>query len=183
MIKSLTICYQSVSNLSHGLLDVIPHRNKGIFPFNRICLLTMERESVCVKNVNQRIGVSDIATAFRIISRFCLNRIWLEELNQLCPRITGMTLEESLQSRGQSRDSPINCVASISSIDTKPKLASRSTPLLSWYLDPLLQSGVRSGPFWPQWIFKSFFFNDWLLSWLLMNGYQLFWVATCVPKV
>lgn len=57
------------------------------------------------KSVDQRIGVSGIATAFRIISRFCLNRIWLEELNQLCPRITGMTLEESLESRGQSNDS------------------------------------------------------------------------------
>lgn len=52
----------------------------------------------------QRIGVSGIAAAFRIISRFCLNRIWLEELNQLCPRITGMTLEENLESRGQSVD-------------------------------------------------------------------------------
>lgn len=65
----------------------------------------MESESVSAKSVNQRIGVSGIATAFRIISRFCLNRIWLEELNQLCPRITGMTLEESLESRGQSIDS------------------------------------------------------------------------------
>lgn len=53
----------------------------------------MDSESIGVKSVNQRIGVSGIATAFRIISRFCLNRIWLEELNQLCPRITGMTLE------------------------------------------------------------------------------------------
>lgn len=53
----------------------------------------------------QRIGVSGIATAFRIISRFCLNRICLEELNQLCPGITGMTLEESLDSRGQLSDS------------------------------------------------------------------------------
>ncbi|KAG7226922.1 hypothetical protein INR49_022217, partial [Caranx melampygus] len=61
-------------------------------------------ESVRAESVNQRIGVSGIATAFRIISRFCLNRIWLEELNQLCPRITGMTLEESLESRGQSTD-------------------------------------------------------------------------------
>lgn len=52
----------------------------------------------------QRIGVSGIATAFRIISRFCLNRIWLEELNQLCPRITGMTLDENLECRGQSVD-------------------------------------------------------------------------------
>ena len=65
----------------------------------------MESESVRAKGVNQRIGVSGIATAFRIISRFCLNRILLEELNQLCPRITGMTLEESLESRGQSIDS------------------------------------------------------------------------------
>lgn len=65
----------------------------------------MESESVSAKSVNQRIGVSGMATAFRIISRFCLNRIWLEELNQLCPRITGMTLEESLESRGQSIDS------------------------------------------------------------------------------
>lgn len=63
----------------------------------------MESESVSAKSVNQRIGVSGIATAFRIISRFCLNRIWLEELNQLCPRITGMTLEESLESRGHKR--------------------------------------------------------------------------------
>lgn len=65
----------------------------------------MESESVSAKSVNQRIEVSGIATAFRIISRFCLNRIWLEELNQLCPRITGMTLKESLESRGQSIDS------------------------------------------------------------------------------
>lgn len=36
------------------------------------------------------------ATAFRIISRFCLNRIWLEALNQRCPGITAMTLGESL---------------------------------------------------------------------------------------
>lgn len=67
--------------------------------------MSMESESVSAKSVNQRIGVSRIATAFRIISRFCLNRIFLEELNQLCPRITGMTLEESLESRGQSTDS------------------------------------------------------------------------------
>lgn len=46
----------------------------------------MTSESVVAKSVNQRIGVSGIATAFRIISRFCLNRIWLEELNQLCPK-------------------------------------------------------------------------------------------------
>ncbi|KAK1898385.1 Non-structural polyprotein pORF1 [Dissostichus eleginoides] len=61
-------------------------------------------ESVSAKGVDQRIGVSGIATAFRIISRFCLNRICLEELNQLCPGITGMTLEESLEPRGQSID-------------------------------------------------------------------------------
>lgn len=65
----------------------------------------MERVKVLAPGVStQRIGVSGIATAFRIISRFCLNRIWLEELNQLCPRITGMTLEENLESRGQSVD-------------------------------------------------------------------------------
>lgn len=65
----------------------------------------MRRVKVLAPRVStQRIGVSGIATAFRIISRFCLNRIWLEELNQLCPRITGMTLEENLESRGQSVD-------------------------------------------------------------------------------
>lgn len=55
------------------------------------------------KSVDQRIGVSGMATAFRIISRFCLSRIWLEELNQRCPRITGLTLvkEESLDSTVQ----------------------------------------------------------------------------------
>lgn len=62
----------------------------------------MENESVSAKSVNQRIGVSGIATAFRIISRFCLNRIWLEKLNQLCPRITGMTLEKSPEARASA---------------------------------------------------------------------------------
>lgn len=65
----------------------------------------MDSESIVVNSVNLRIGVSGIATAFRIISGFCLNRIWLEELNQLCPRITGRTLEGSLESAGQSIDS------------------------------------------------------------------------------
>lgn len=55
-----------------------------------------------VKRFNQRIGVSGMAPAFRIISRFRLNRIWLEKLNQLCPGITEMTLEGSLGSTGQS---------------------------------------------------------------------------------
>lgn len=55
----------------------------------------MERESIDAKSFNPRIGVSWIANDFQIISRFCLKRIWLEELNQLCPGITGMTLEES----------------------------------------------------------------------------------------
>lgn len=59
----------------------------------------MDSEGVSANSVNRRIGVSGIVTSFRIISRFCLNRIWLEELNQLCPRITGMTLEESPEAR------------------------------------------------------------------------------------
>lgn len=77
------------------------------FAFVCVCLLSLESESVRVKPVDQRIGVSGIATAFRIISRFCLNRIWLEELNQLCPRITGMTLEGGLEpsEQGQSTKS------------------------------------------------------------------------------
>lgn len=68
----------------------------AIFLFFSVDDLSIESESVGTQGVGQRIGVSRIATAFWIISRFCLNRIWLEELNQLCPRITGMTLEESL---------------------------------------------------------------------------------------
>ncbi|MED6236144.1 hypothetical protein ATANTOWER_005014 [Ataeniobius toweri] len=72
--------------------------------FYSIYLFLMDSESICVERFNQRIGVSGMATAFRIISRFCLNRIWLEELNQLCPRITEMTLEGSLESTGQSID-------------------------------------------------------------------------------
>lgn len=56
-------------------------------------------DSVSANSVSRRIGVSGIVTSFRIISRFCLNRIWLEKLNQLCPRITGMTLEESPEAR------------------------------------------------------------------------------------
>lgn len=59
----------------------------------------MDSKGVSAISVNRRIGVSRIVTAFRIISRFCLNRIWLEELNQLCPRITGMTLEDSPEAR------------------------------------------------------------------------------------
>ena len=69
------------------------------------CLLSLDSESVRVKPADQRIGVSGIATAFRIISRFCLNRIWLEELNQLCPRITRMTLEGGLEPSDQVQSS------------------------------------------------------------------------------
>lgn len=99
MFLHLTMCLSSVLNVPIGRSSRFLHNTFGI-----ICLLCIESESVSSKSVNQRIGVSGKATAFRIISRFCLNRIWLEKLNQLCPRITGMTLEENLESRDESID-------------------------------------------------------------------------------
>ena len=141
----------------------------------------MESESVSAKSVNQRIGVSGIATAFRIISRFCLNRIWLEELNQLCPRITGMTLEESLESRGQSIDSFTKpCPSSWgSSSATKPKLVCHSASLISGLLIlALFWQSSRGYVYGRMDFFKTFFF----VPWLLRNGYQLLHVAKYLPK-
>lgn len=133
--KAVTIVPHTLSSISvkHAWKPV-NNCNNIVFLFSRICL-SMESESVCAKSVNQRIGVSGIATAFRIISRFCLNRIWLEKLNQLCPRITGMTLEKRPEHWQLCQSLPITWAPWGSSSATKPKLGSWSAPLLSWYLD------------------------------------------------
>lgn len=154
----------------------------------------MGSESVRAKSVNQRIGVSGIATAFRIISRFCLNRIWLEELNQLCPRITGMTLEESLESRGQSIDSftqswPSSEHLGLPAVQRNPSW-SLSLPLCFlyiWTLNPCFvltsQLGYVHSSVWQSgFIFLLLFFFKVFLPWLLRNGYQLLAVAKCLPK-
>lgn len=154
----------------------------------------MESESVIAKSVNQRIGVNGIATAFRIISRFCLNRIWLEELNQLCPRITGMTLEESLESRGQSIDGIVKpCPASEHfGVPVVQRIPSWSLGLPLYFLDiwslnPCFVFTVNRvyilAPY--GWVdFKENQKNDryLFLPWLLRNAYQLQSVAKCLPK-
>lgn len=128
----------------------------GICLFSGTCLVSMESESVRAESVNQRIGVSGIATAFRIISRFCLNRIWLEELNQLCPRITGMTLEESLESRGQKhwhlqQTLPINSAA----------VSQRDQPLLL-------------NPFSVGTVIKEGMFLLLMVNWMLFFSFHVF---------
>lgn len=146
-------------------------------------------------SVNQRIGVSGIATAFRIISRFCLNRIWLEELNQLCPWITGMTLEESLESRGQSIDSFISPCPSSDHLGVLVVqwncwfLGLPCSFLDIWTLNPSSVLTVSRGYVFVlhgQVDFLFFFFFFFrpcvFLPWLLRSGYQLLIVARCLPK-
>lgn len=84
-----------------------------------------------LSTLTRGLGSVGIATAFRIISRFCLNPICLEELNQLCPRITGMTLvEESLEPRGQNTE---NSTSACPSPEHLGAPVAHRTPSLSRY--------------------------------------------------
>jgi len=102
MIALLTPCIPSVSNTPVGHSS---WRSQQYFYSLLEYVFCFMSESVRAWVSTRGLRSAGIATAFRIISRFCLNRIWLEELNQLCPRITGMTLEGSLEFRALTASS------------------------------------------------------------------------------